>query len=180
MTQFITADTIICQSLPGTCVYTLAQIPPDAEETAFLIREQSGIIADLGKHPPIQVRAGLFPQSRVTLLPILISISGELYETWLNYHAEEYAQPALAALCIQDRFSFHFYDDHRRRIRACGRAACLRWRRPDRRRVGVDGGIAGSCRGAGGGTIGRRAHCGRGSSGLGGRAPQPTGRGSDV
>ena len=118
MTQFITADTIICQSPPGTCVYTLAQIPPDAEETAFLIREQSGIIADIGKHPPIQVRAGLFPQSKVTLLPILISISGELYETWLNYHAEEFAQPALAALCIQDRFSFHFYDDHRRRIRS--------------------------------------------------------------
>jgi hypothetical protein len=118
MTQFITADTIICESPPGTCIYTLVQMPPDPEETAFLIREQSGIIADLGKHPPIQVRAGLFTQNGVTLLPILISISAELYEAWLNYHAEEYAQPALAALYIQDRLSFHFYDDRRRRIRS--------------------------------------------------------------
>jgi hypothetical protein len=118
MTQFITADTIICQSTPGSCIYTLAQMPPDPEETIFLVREQSGIIADLGKHPPIQVRAGLFTLSKVTLLPILISISAELYETWLNYHAEELAQPALAALCIQDRLSFHFYDDQCRRIRS--------------------------------------------------------------
>ena len=118
MTQFITADTIICESPPGTCIYTLVQMPPDPEETAFLIREQSGIIADLGKHSPIRVRAGLLTQNHVTLLPILISISAELYETWLNYHAEEFAQPALGALCNQDRLSFHFYDDHRRRIRS--------------------------------------------------------------
>jgi hypothetical protein len=112
MTQFITADTIICQSSPGSCIYTLAQILPDPEETMFLVREQSGIIADLGKHPP------LFTLSKVTLHPILISISAELYETWLNYHAEELSKPALAALCIQDRLSFHFYDDQCRRIRS--------------------------------------------------------------
>jgi hypothetical protein len=46
----------------------------------------------------------------VLLLPVLIQVSGELYETWMNYHAEV-CPPALACLALQEQIVLHFFDD---------------------------------------------------------------------
>lgn len=107
----------IKQAAPGACTYAVAQAGHTPEETVFLIREQSGIIAELGRAPTIHVRAGLIVESGVLLLPVLIKVSGELYETWMNYHAEV-CPPALACLAIQEQIGLHFFDDRGVRARA--------------------------------------------------------------
>ena len=104
------ADEFIKGAPPGSCIYTLVQTQDGLEETAFLIREQSGIIADLGRAPAVHIRAGLVTQSNVLLLPVCLRVSGELYEMWINYHAEG-TRPALEALAIQEQLGLHFFDD---------------------------------------------------------------------
>jgi hypothetical protein len=85
----------------------------------FLIREQSGIIAELGRTPAVHVRAGLIVDGGVLVLPVLIEVSGELYETWMNYHAEV-CPPALACLALQEHIRLHFFDDLGARARVIG------------------------------------------------------------
>lgn len=105
----------IKQAAPGACAYAVAQVGNAPEETVFLIRERSGIIAELGRAPAVHVRAALIVETGVVLLPVLIQVSGELYETWMNYHAE-LCPPALACLALQEQIGLHFFDD--RGIRA--------------------------------------------------------------
>jgi hypothetical protein len=62
----------IKQATPGACVYAVAQIGSAPEQTVFLIREQSGIIAELGGASAVHVRAGLIVDGGVLLLPVLI------------------------------------------------------------------------------------------------------------
>lgn len=106
----------INQAAPGACAYAVAQIGNAPEETVFLIREQSGIIAELGRAPTVHVRAGLIVESGVLLLPVLIKVSGELYETWMNYHAEV-CPPALACLALQEQIALHFFNGRGVRVR---------------------------------------------------------------
>jgi hypothetical protein len=106
----------IKQAAPGACADAVAQVANAPEETVFLIREQSGIIAELGRAPAVHVRAGLIVESGVLLLPVLIKVSGELYETWMNYHAEV-CPPALACLALQEQIGLHFFDDRSVRAR---------------------------------------------------------------
>jgi hypothetical protein len=106
----------IKQAAPGACAYAVAQIGNAPEETVFLIRDQAGIIAEFGRAPTVHVRAGLIVESGVLLLPVLIKVSGELYETWMNYHAEV-CPPALACLALQEQIGLHFFDDRGVRAR---------------------------------------------------------------
>lgn len=100
----------IQQAAPGACVYAVARVGDAPEETVFLIREQSGIIAELGRAPSVRIRAGLIVENDVRLLPVLIQVSGELYESWMNYHAEA-CPPALGCLALQEQIRLHFFDD---------------------------------------------------------------------
>ncbi len=109
----------IKHAAPGACVYAVAQIGSAPEQAVFLIREQSGIIAELGRAPAVHVRAGLIVDGGILLLPVLIQVSGELYETWMNYHAEV-CPPALACLALQEQIGLHFFDDRGARARVIG------------------------------------------------------------
>ncbi len=66
--------------------------------------------------------------------PLLIQVSGELYETWMNYHAEV-CLPALACLALQEEISLHFFDDRSARAKVIAVPNQLRtfWRDTMRR-----------------------------------------------
>jgi len=115
--MIISAEEAILQAPPGACVYAMTRLERGADEVALLIRERSGIIADLGRAPRIEIRASLIREADVYLIPLLTCIEGELYETWINYHAEGGRQ-AVECLAIQDHLTIHLYDDDRHRARS--------------------------------------------------------------
>lgn len=115
--MIISAEEAIRQAPPGACVYAMTRLEGGADELALLIRERSGIIADLGRAPQIEIRASLVREGDVYLIPLLTSIEGELYETWINYHAEGGRQ-AVECLAIQERLTIHLYDDDGHRARS--------------------------------------------------------------
>lgn len=117
------ALSVLRQIPPGSALYEREQIDHGAWEVAWLIREESARIAQLGPSPDIEFRAAAIEHNGVLLIPVLVRVGPEhqesIYETWINAQQPEQAgMQVLGELAIQPRLVVHLYGDGCRRVRS--------------------------------------------------------------
>ncbi len=115
MTQPMADPTLVIQKMtPGMMIYTKLRVK-GKELVAFLIRETSAAIAQLGPSPVLEMRAGVMVEGRVVLIAVMVQVRSELYETWLNvYQRGADGFSYLRTLAGQDQVAFVFYGDKQR------------------------------------------------------------------
>lgn len=110
-------DVIRCAPV-GSCVYSLARIDAGAEEVDFLIREETARV-QAWQSPAIEFRMAVLEERGVLLVPVMIRVGVELYECWINHHAEDAkTSRVLGTLAIQERLVLHCWGDAGARIRS--------------------------------------------------------------
>lgn len=99
---------------PGSALYS-REILSDRWEVAWLIREETKRIKQLGDNPEIEFRAGVIYQNNIALIPVLVRIGPgtheNIYETWINIHQPEDGFRYVRDLSTQDRIVIHLYGD---------------------------------------------------------------------
>jgi hypothetical protein len=97
----------------GTALCLRKQMGGGSEEIAWLIREGSARLAELGPSPEIELRAGILEEGPIVLVPVLVRVGSSaeesVYETWINHYAEEGG--VLETLADQGRLAVHLYGD---------------------------------------------------------------------
>jgi len=116
------AETVIKRAQPGTMIYGRVKTAADATwQTVLYIREDNQHIKAVPPNPTVEMRAGVMDVAGVILIPILIKIAGELYESWLNYHATGGSgQAALQELATQEQNVVLFFGDAGTQDRSVG------------------------------------------------------------
>jgi hypothetical protein len=61
--------------------------------------------------PAIELRMAIIEERGVLLVPVLIRVGAELYECWINHHADPQTQRVLGTLAIQERLVLHCYGE---------------------------------------------------------------------
>ncbi len=102
--------THLLRSAPGTGTFAPGNVE-GKPATIFIIRED---LQHLSKFPSnevdVHLRSSLISLNNVALLPVLIKIDTELYETWWNWH-NPYAQKCFLNILSQEKLLFSFYID---------------------------------------------------------------------
>jgi hypothetical protein len=111
MDNLIDAATWMKSAEPGTMAYAMQQTAVTGPWTiGFLVREQLWRVQGLGRNPEVELRCGVFEQDGVLLIVMLAKISGELYETWFNYHqAGNRGEQYFRAVIEQPALTFTFF-----------------------------------------------------------------------
>ena len=123
------AETVIKRARAGTMIYGRVKTAADATwQTVLYIREDNQQIKAVPPNPTVEMRAGVMDVAGVILIPILIKIAGELYESWLNYHATGGSgQAALQELATQEQNVVLFFGDSLKQDRSIGfRNSCAK------------------------------------------------------
>lgn len=111
MDELIDAAKWIKDSEPGTMAYAMQQTAADGPwAIGFLVREQAWRVKGLGQNPDVELRCGAFEQDGVLLVVVLAKISGELYESWFNYHqTSNLGDQYFRAMLEQPALTFTFF-----------------------------------------------------------------------
>jgi hypothetical protein len=111
MDKLVDAANWIKNAEPGTMAYAMQQTAVDGPwQIGFLIREQKWRVQGLGQNPDVELRCGVFEQDGVLLVVVLAKISGELYETWFNYHqTSDLGDPYFRAMIDQPTLTIAFF-----------------------------------------------------------------------
>ena len=103
---------VLRQMPPGSALYS-RELLSDRWEVAWLIREETKRINQLGKNPEVEFRAGIYEYDGVMLIPVLVRIGPEtresVYETWINIYQDGDGFKYLNDLFLQDRIVVHLY-----------------------------------------------------------------------
>jgi len=106
---------VLRQLPPGSAIYC-REIISERWEIAWLIREETKRISELGSNPAIEFRAGLCGRDGVMLIPVLVRVGPEtqenIYETWINAYQNGDGLKYLMDLSLQDRIVVHFHGDN--------------------------------------------------------------------
>jgi hypothetical protein len=105
--------TLLARLPPGSALFVREQLPTGSWEIAWLIREESTRLAQLGPGPEIEFRAGVLEEESVVLVPVLVCVGPpareSVYETWINQYDEEGG--VLETLADQRRLAVRLYGD---------------------------------------------------------------------
>lgn len=109
---------VIMAMRPGMAIYARLDAG-EGDEMALLLREESERIRRLGPSPRVEIRTGLFMESGVALIPILVRVGPtngplDVFECWLNVHQDESGMQYLDDLARQPRILVILYGDQGR------------------------------------------------------------------
>ena len=95
----------------GKALYTREQTDDGHWETAWLVRDQAGMLAALGPQPTVEFRADAFDEGGVVVLPMLLRLGSEaagcVYDTWMNAFQIEGENVYLQDLARQSQIRIH-------------------------------------------------------------------------
>ncbi len=113
MSYLTDAETVIKSAQPGLMIYGRAKQYLDTPwKTVLFVREETGRIRSIPQNPTIELRSSLMRVDNIYLVPILIKMGGELYESWLNYHASGGSgADAMHDLSQQEQIAILFFGD---------------------------------------------------------------------
>lgn len=122
MSELSDSETVIKSSPPGTMIYGRVKQSLDAPwQTVFYIREDKQYLRWLTPNPIVEMRAGVEQVDNVFLVPLMVKVGGETYESWLNYHATGgHGAGGLQDLAIQEQNFLLFFGDSGERERSIG------------------------------------------------------------
>lgn len=101
---------MLLQSPYSSALFALGADDTGEELTMFLLHESPDHVRGLPEEVPVDVRAAVYMRSGVPLVVILLRVSGELYETWWNFHNPA-ARRGLENLRRQDLLILRFIGD---------------------------------------------------------------------
>jgi hypothetical protein len=90
-----------------TAMFVPARLSDGEEIACFLVREDASHVAHLPKQVSIEVRCGLLREANIGLVPVMLRVEGEIYETWGNWH-NPYAARCLRSFAQQDKLVIAF------------------------------------------------------------------------
>lgn len=117
------ALTLIRSAPLGSALWGRERLDSGASEVAWYLRETSDRIGALGSGPTIELRAAMIEQAGVLLVPILVRVGPDIWESWLNARQPgEAGLLALGDLAIQPRLAVHLVGDRGEIARTLGRS----------------------------------------------------------
>jgi hypothetical protein len=113
MSNLTDVESVIKTSKAGLMLYGRVIAAGESSwQTVLYVREDNQHIKWIPPNPIVEIRAGAMQQDNVVLIPIVVKLCGEYYETWINFYSPDlHGEGALRELARQEHLVILIFGD---------------------------------------------------------------------